>query len=163
MMKGGRELSKKELTQISVCQYLVSQNSYVSQEEIRLGLEHYGFKNISQATVSRLLKRLDAVKVRNARGLKVYSINPLRRGRSQVNSLSQMVLSVEYNQQFILIRTLAACGVYVAKALERYQFGEILGIVAGSDILWVALRKTSENAAICQEIKEFLKSMKKII
>ncbi|MDI5036053.1 hypothetical protein MJM43_31820, partial [Salmonella enterica subsp. enterica serovar Montevideo] len=42
------------------CQRLISEKSYLSQEEIRRDLQNEGFEGISQSTVSRLLKLLGA-------------------------------------------------------------------------------------------------------
>ncbi|MDI8993072.1 hypothetical protein MJI20_29825, partial [Salmonella enterica subsp. enterica serovar Anatum] len=44
------------------------------QEEIRRDLQNEGFEGISQSTVSRLLKLLGAIKIRNTKGQKIYSI-----------------------------------------------------------------------------------------
>lgn len=70
------EYSPKEQLQLTVCQRLIAEKSYLSQEEIRRDLQERGFETISQSTVSRLLKLLGVIKIRNAKGLKIYSLNP---------------------------------------------------------------------------------------
>jgi arginine repressor len=49
-----------------------------------------------------------------------------------------MVVSVEHNSEFILIHTVAGYGRAVARILDYHQLPEILGVVAGSSIVWVA-------------------------
>ncbi|HFM4172581.1 TPA: ArgR family transcriptional regulator, partial [Escherichia coli] len=70
------DFSPKEQLQLTVCQRLIAEKSYFSQEELRRDLQERGFETISQSTVSRLLNLLGVIKIRNAKGLKVYSLNP---------------------------------------------------------------------------------------
>jgi arginine repressor len=98
-----------------------------------------GFDSISQSTVSRLLKLLGVIKIRNAKGLKIYSLNhQLRPAPDAARTVSEMVVSVEHNSEFILIHTVAGYGRAVARILDYHQLPEILGVVAGSSIVWVA-------------------------
>ncbi|SFT94774.1 Arginine repressor, DNA binding domain [Kosakonia arachidis] len=61
-----------------------------------------------QSTVSRLLKVLGVIKIRNAKGLKIYALNPqLRPVPDAARTVSEMVSSVEHNREFILIHTVA--------------------------------------------------------
>ncbi len=69
-MKEYDDYSAKEQQQLAVCQRLISEKSYLSQEEIRRDLQNEGFEGISQSTVSRLLKLLGAIKIRNTKGTK---------------------------------------------------------------------------------------------
>lgn len=60
----------KEQQQLAVCQRLISEKRYLSQEEIRRDLQGHGFENISQSSVSRLLRILGVIKIRNTKGQK---------------------------------------------------------------------------------------------
>lgn len=99
-MKEYDDYSAKEQQQLAVCQRLISEKSYLSQEEIRRDLQNEGFEGISQSTVSRLLKLLGAIKIRNTKGQKIYSVNPQRRpspdaGRSIAeNIIANLSLSI---------------------------------------------------------------------
>lgn len=55
-------------------------------------------------------------------------------------SVAEMVLSVEHNGEFILIHTVAGYGRAVARILDFHALPEILGVIAGSNIVWVAPR-----------------------
>lgn len=137
MMKLYQPASEKEELQLSVCQRLIGEKSYLSQEEIRRDLQNYGFETISQSTVSRLLKILGVIKIRNTKGQKIYSVNPqLRPAPDAARSISEMVVSVEHNSEFILIHTAAGYGRAVARILDYHALPEILGVVAGSSIVW---------------------------
>lgn len=78
-MKEFDDYSTKEQKQLAICQRLISEKSYLSQEALRRDLQHHGFTGISQSTVSRLLKLLGAIKIRNTKGQKIYSVNPQSR------------------------------------------------------------------------------------
>lgn len=87
-MKEFDDYSAKEQKQLAMCQRLISEKSYLSQEALRRDLQSHGFTSISQSTVSRLLKLLGAIKIRNTKGqkfiLSILSHDPLlmRRDRS---------------------------------------------------------------------------------
>lgn len=100
-MKEYDDYSAKEQQQLAVCQRLISEKSYLSLEEIRRDLQNEGFEGISQSTVSRLLKLLGAIKIRNTKGQKIYSVNPQRRPSPDAGrSIAEMVVSVEHNSEF---------------------------------------------------------------
>ncbi|SPX55332.1 mfs superfamily major facilitator transporter [Klebsiella pneumoniae] len=122
IMMDYEDFSPKEQLQLTVCQRLIAEKSYFSQEELRRDLQERGFETISQSTVSRLLNLLGVIKIRNAKGLKVYSLNPqLRPAPDAARTVSEMVVSVEHNREFILIHTVAGYGRAVARVLDYHQ------------------------------------------
>ncbi len=157
MMKDQRGYSEKEQRQITLCQRLISKKSYLCQEEIRRDLQRHGFAGISQSSVSRLLKILGAIKIRNARGQKIYALNPQSQPvPNAARSLNEMVVSVEHNGEFILIHTVAGYGRAVARVLDYHSLPDILGAIAGSSIVWVAPRSAGRIDALCRRINYLL-------
>lgn len=157
-MKEYEECTAREQLQLSVCQRLIVEKSYLSQEEIRRDLQIHGFDTISQSTVSRLLKLLGVIKIRNAKGQKIYSVNPqLRPAPDAARSINEMVVSVEHNSEFILIHTAAGYGRAVARILDYHAIPEILGVVAGSSIVWVAPRDVRRTALVHKRVNYLLK------
>ncbi|WP_144135915.1 arginine repressor [Kosakonia radicincitans] len=158
MMEYG-DYSPKEQLQLAICQRLISEKSYLSQEAIRRDLQYHGFDAISQSTVSRLLKLLGVIKIRNAKGQKIYALNPqLRPVPDAARTVSEMVVSVEHNSEFILIHTVAGYGRAVARILDYHQLPEILGVVAGSSIVWVAPREVKHTALVHKQINYLLRT-----
>ena len=143
------EYSPKEQLQLTVCQRLIAEKGYLSQEEIRRDLQERGFETISQSTVSRLLKLLGVIKIRNAQ---------LRPAPDAARTVSEMVVSVEHNSEFILIHTVAGYGRAVARILDYHQLPEILGVVAGSSIVWVAPRVVKRTALVHKQINYLLRT-----
>jgi arginine repressor len=157
MMKFDHPTSDKEQLQLAVCQRLIGEKSYLSQEELRRDLQRHGFDSISQSTVSRLLKLLGVIKIRNAKGQKIYSVNPqLRPAPNAARSIAEMVVSVEHNSEFILIYTAAGYGRAVARILDYHALPEILGVVAGSSIVWVAPRDVKRTPLVHKQINYLL-------
>ncbi|POP45594.1 ArgR family transcriptional regulator [Superficieibacter electus] len=157
-MKEYGEYSAKEQLQLTVCQRLIAEKSYLSQEEIRRDLQLHGFENISQSSVSRLLSLLGVIKIRNAKGQKIYSLNPkLRPAPDAARSVAEMVVSVEHNSEFILIHTVAGYGRAVARILDHHALPEVLGIVASGNIVWVAPRAVKRTALVHKQINYILK------
>ncbi|WP_318367274.1 arginine repressor [Enterobacter sp.] len=150
--------SAREQLQLTVCQRLIVEKSYLSQEQIRRDLQDHGFETISQSTVSRLLKLLGVIKIRNTKGQKIYSVNPqLRPAPDAARSISEMVVSVEHNSEFILIHTAAGYGRAVARILDYHAIPEILGVVAGSSIVWVAPRDVKRTAIVHKRVNYLLR------
>ncbi|WP_436857941.1 arginine repressor [Citrobacter tructae] len=157
-MKDYDDYSAKEQQQLAVCQRLISGKSYLSQEEIRRDMQDHGFVSISQSSVSRLLKLLGVIKIRNSKGQKIYSVNPhLHPTPDAARSVAEMVVSVEHNSEFILIHTVAGYGSAVARILDYHAMPEILGVVAGSNIVWVAPRVVQRTGLVHKKINYLLR------
>ena len=157
-MKEFDDYSTKEQKQLAICQRLISEKSYLSQEALRRDLQYHGFTGISQSTVSRLLKLLGAIKIRNTKGQKIYSVNPQSRpAPDAARSIAEMVVSVEHNSEFILIHTAAGYGRAVARILDYHALPEILGVIAGSSIVWVAPRVVQRTGLVHKQINYLFK------
>lgn len=61
---------ESDLAQLDACRQIIGQHCYSTQEEIRRELAERGFADISQSTISRLLRRLGVAKAQNANGKK---------------------------------------------------------------------------------------------
>lgn len=96
----------------------------------------------TQATVSRDLEELGAIKVRVADGESVYAIPELPRAQTVPEDylrrvMSDWVVEVAQSSVMVLLRTPPGCAHVVASALDRSQMKEIIGTVAGDDTVLV--------------------------
>ncbi len=108
--------------------------------------------------MSRLLKLLGAIKIRNTKGQKIYSVNPQSRpAPDAARSIAEMVVSIEHNSEFILIHTAAGYGRAVARILDYHALPEILGVIAGSSIVWVAPRVVQRTGLVHKQINYLFK------
>ncbi|EPF13931.1 arginine repressor protein [Cedecea davisae DSM 4568] len=156
-MRISRVSSEKEQRQLELCQQLIVHKSYRSQEQLRCDLKQHGFEAISQSTVSRLLKLLGVIKRSNAKGEKIYALNPMAQPQpSAARSVAEMVISVEHNSEFIMIHTVSGYGRAVAKILDHHAITEILGVVSGSSVVWIAPRDVRKTPLVHRRIMQTL-------
>jgi arginine repressor len=149
--------SEKDHNQLTLCQRLIVHKSYHSQEELRRDMQLHGFESISQSTVSRLLKLLGVIKIRNAKGQKTYALNPQSQPEPDAaRSVAEMVISVEHNAEFVMIHAVAGYGRAVARILDYRALPEILGVVAGSSIVWIAPREVQKTADVHRRVIQAL-------
>ena len=103
----------------------------------------------TQATVSRDLDELGAVKVRVPGGQSVYALPELETDRlvpfEQLRRvLGEWVAEVGASGNLVVLRTPPGCAHVVASALDRSGIDGLLGTVAGDDtLLCVANRSTT--------------------
>ena len=116
-----------------------------SQEEIAVRLGQLGYA-VTQATVSRDLEQIGAVKVKRAGSLG-YAL-PEQLGRSDWAEgrlrriFAEWVHSVEAAGQMIVLRTPPGSAHVVGLALDQAKLPEIAGTIAGDDTLFVVVRNS---------------------
>lgn len=97
---------------------------------------------LTQATVSRDLEELGAVKVRIPGGQMAYAIPELAKDRVAPEDLLKKVLGeylveVTHSANLAVLRTPPGSAHVVASALDRTGLSEVLGTVAGDDTVLV--------------------------
>lgn len=114
-----------------------------SQEEATERLAALGF-SVTQATVSRDLDQLGAVKVKQSGALR-YALPDQLGGRDWeagrlARILREWAVSIEAAGQMIVIRTPPASAHLVASAIDHSDVPEVAGTIAGDDTLFLAVR-----------------------
>ena len=114
--------------------------------------------DVNQATVSRDLEELAAIKVRVPGGETVYAIPELP--FDQVSSddhlrrvLGDWVAGVDRSGDLVVLRTPPGCAHVVASAIDRSGWSDIIGTVAGDDTLLVISAEGS-GAAVAASITD---------
>jgi transcriptional regulator of arginine metabolism len=130
-----------------------------THESICQALEQQGF-TVNQPKISRLLHKLGAIKVTNENGENVYRL-PHEHGLMHELSTpqarhipSEWVLSVQHNQQFIVIHTIPGAAAIIARDIDM-QKGSlgILGTLAGDDTIFIAPKDIRGIEGVAAEIK----------
>ncbi len=123
----------------SVIVRLVGEHEVTSQPEL---IELLATKGIdaTQATVSRDLDDIGAVKVRVASGNTVYAIPEFEPDRlaplDQLRRvMGEWVAEVAHSGNLVVLRTPPGCAHVVASALDRSRVKGMIGTVAGDDTL----------------------------
>jgi transcriptional regulator of arginine metabolism len=122
---------------------LIRTQAVGSQEEVTDRLAGLGFA-VTQATVSRDLDQLGAVKVKRG-GVLTYAL-PDQMADTDFSAdrleriLREWVLSVEAAGTMLVLRTPPASAHLVASAIDQARPPEIAGTVAGDDTCFLAVR-----------------------
>ena len=122
---------------------LIRGAALASQEEVTERLRGQGF-SVTQATVSRDLDQMGAVKVKRS-GVMSYAL-PDQLGDSDwaasrlARILADWVQSVEAAGNLLVLRTPPGSAHLVGLALDQAKLPEVAGTISGDDTLFIALR-----------------------
>lgn len=113
----------------------------------------------TQATVSRDLEDLGAVKVRVPGGETVYAIPEYEPARLAPEEqlrrvMGEWVAEVRSSGNLVVLRTPPGCAHVVASALDRSGMRGILGTVAGDDTLLCVAEEDLGGPALCGALRE---------
>jgi transcriptional regulator of arginine metabolism len=138
---------------------LIRGGAFVNQEELTERLKALGFA-VTQATVSRDLDQLGAVKVKRG-GVLSYAL-PDQIGAADWSTerleriLREWVVSIEAAGQMIVIRTPPGSAHLVASAIDHALLPEVAGTVSGDDTMFVAVR---DGISISNTLSRFERMM----
>jgi transcriptional regulator of arginine metabolism len=138
---------------------LIEQHAVTNQPQLVDLLGSHGV-SATQATVSRDLEDLGAIKVRVPGGESVYAIPEFAPARLAPEDqlrrvMGEWVADIRSSGPMIVIRTPPGCAHVVASALDRSGLDGLLGTVAGDDTIFcIADESTggSELAGILSEL-----------
>jgi transcriptional regulator of arginine metabolism len=130
-----------------------------SQTEVRDALAARGV-DAHQATVSRDLDELGAVKVRGADGSLVYrlAVDP-GPGAARVRLdevLQRFVTTVRHSGNLAVLRTPPACAHPVASAIDLAELDGVLATVSGDDTVLVVAEEDLGGAALAARLRDRL-------
>lgn len=111
----------------------------------------------TQATVSRDLEEIGAVKVRAAGGESVYAVPDLPKDRVAPEDhlrrvMGDWVVEVGFSANLVVVRTPPGSAHVVASALDRAGLSEILGTVAGDDTIVVIAVEDVGGAKLAEHL-----------
>ena len=122
---------------------LIRGEALASQEEVTERLKALGHA-VTQATVSRDLEQIGAVKVKRG-GILSYAL-PDQIGAADWSTdrierlLREFVVSIEAAGQLLVVKTPPGSAHLVASAIDHASLPEVAGTVSGDDTMFVALR-----------------------
>lgn len=118
--------------------HLLHQGEANSQELLCIKLESLGH-SVNQSKISRLLRKIGAVKTKNEDGIVVYRL-PLEPAPPTPDSrLTNLVIEMMANETMIVIYTHPGAAQLIARVLDHHKDKvEILGVIAGDDTIFVA-------------------------
>ena len=114
----------------------------------------------TQATVSRDLEELGAVKVRIPGGAMAYAIPEYTKDRVAGNDdhlrrlMGEFVVDVAHNDTMVVLRTPPGSAHVVASALDRAGYPGVLGTVAGDDTILAVIAESAAAADVAAKLAE---------
>jgi transcriptional regulator of arginine metabolism len=119
--------------------------------------------SVTQATLSRDLDELDAVRVRDAHGTLVYAVPGEGGDRTPVTGLesaaaearlsrlsAELLVSAEASANLVVLRTPPGAAQFLASALDRAETAGVLGTIAGDDTVLVVARDPDGGEALAR-------------
>ncbi|MCS7173375.1 MAG: arginine repressor [Armatimonadetes bacterium] len=141
---------------------IVRSRPVTTQRELVRALRQRGLR-VTQATVSRDIKRLGLVKVAGPGGTYHYAppdvLHALPPPAAQENLRSAFrafVTEVDQGDAIVLVKTLSGRANAVAIALDEARIPEISGTVAGDDTILVVVRRASDRPRVIQMLRDLL-------
>ena len=136
---------------------LLRSNSLANQEELADRLAEAGFA-VTQATISRDLEQLGAVKIRREGGLSYALPDQLASsswaGRRLAAILREWVRSVEPAGNLIVLKTPPGSAHLVGVALDQAELPEVAGSICGDDTIFIAVRDAGETPSLALRLRQ---------
>jgi transcriptional regulator of arginine metabolism len=142
-----------------------------SQEELAAALAQAGVQ-VAQATLSRDLEELGAVRLRGADGALIYSLPSIpgmpgagpggtpgsepggtpEAGSRLARFAAELLTSAEASANLVVLRTPAGAAQFLASVLDHASWPSILGTVAGDDTVLVVTRDPAGGAEVAEHL-----------
>lgn len=148
----------KSARQIRILE-LIGKQDINKQEEIARLLNEEGFK-VTQATVSRDIKDMNIIKVLADDGKHYkYMAQEIKEDKvvDKYHKLfKNAVISIEHAENLIVIKTESGGANSAAALIDRLNFEDVLGVVAGDDTILVVISTKYKAEYIEEKFKELL-------
>lgn len=138
---------------------IISQKEIETQEELCAELNRQNYV-VAQATISRDIKDLRLFKIAGVEKKYRYAYIHETQGdvSPKMKSLfTDSVLGVRSAQNIVVVKTLAGNGANAGAVIDKLNYPEIIGSVAGDDTLFAVCESTEKAAAVVEKINEFMK------
>ena len=137
---------------------IIQEMAISTQEELQKELRKRGYE-VTQATVSRDIRRLRLVKQQTEDGRNVYAVSTVREDRERdrlLRVLRDSVRSVESAQNILVIKTEAGMAMGSAAAIDGLSISGIIGCIAGDDTIMAVLKTTVAAEEACWKLVQDL-------
>jgi transcriptional regulator of arginine metabolism len=137
---------------------ILRDKNIINQEELVEILSEAGIE-VTQATLSRDFQELGVVRTSAAEGSR-YTLNVDEAGNQIRKLISFEILSVEFNEMLIIVRTLAGRAQGVAHYIDKLNSKLILGTIAGDDTILLVPASVKNIAQIVDLINRIMNEEK---
>ena len=140
---------------------IIRQKDITTQEELQRELREKGIE-VTQATVSRDIRRLHLVKRQIPDGKSIYVLPAGSGSVSEKENerflrvLQDSITSVESAQNIMVIKTESGMAMACAAAIDSLPDSRIMGCIAGDDTIFAVLKTTEDAMNVCRELRHDL-------
>ncbi len=137
---------------------IIRNNEIYTQYELAEKLNAEGF-NVTQATVSRDIKELRLIKAQGENGKQKYAAVSDNGGVSErlERVFKDGVISIDFAQNIIVIKTLTGMAMAVAAALDAMDNAEIMGTIAGDDTVFCVVKNEERAVRLIDRLRDSVK------
>lgn len=128
---------------------LLLQGITATQETICIALQAKGHL-INQSKVSRLLRKINAVKSKNDAGEMIYRLPHDIAPPSLSISVSELIIDVSANEAMIIVKTSPGSASLIARIIDNKKC-QVIGTIAGDDTIFIApqsVKKIKETLSL---------------
>ena len=124
-----------------------------SQSELVALLKKSGFR-VTQATASRDLEEIGAVRGHSKNGESIYQIpDSVDDALARVTPMpSTLILSVDYSANLAVIHTPPGAAQFLASSLDHAHLSGVIGTIAGDDTIILVSKKATGGAQLAKEL-----------
>ena len=147
--------SKRHLKIISI----IKDNEISTQDELVTKLHQAGI-DITQATISRDIKKLGLIKVPDGHGGYKYSL-PNERSKGDVidwmkRMIQDFVVDMDYSENIIVVTALPGTAMGLASAIDNVDWEEVIGSVAGDDTVLLIVKPKAKTIDLFNKMQDML-------
>ena len=133
-----------------------------SQSDLVVLLKKAGYK-VTQATASRDLEEIGAVRARNNDGESTYQIREST-DSAIVRSTplpSKLILSVDHSANLAVIHTPPGAAQFLASSLDHAGLTGVIGTIAGDDTIILVSKRATGGALLAKELLSYAQADEK--
>jgi transcriptional regulator of arginine metabolism len=153
-------MTKSTLQRQKIIADLIDSGNISSQNQLK-GLLKKNSLLITQATLSRDLNELGAIKKRQKDGLLVYVLPKDQDNNAHkkiaINALNDFVLEVESVLNQVVVKTTTAAAQVVAEAIDNLFLDNVIASIAGDNVVLIISNNEDKAKTISKNIEEVLR------
>lgn len=138
---------------------LIESGAVHSQSDLVALLKKSGYP-VTQATASRDLEEIGAVRGRSKNGESIYQISGTSdEALARVSPMpSKLILSIDYSANLAVIHTPPGAAQFLASSLDHAGLTGVIGTIAGDDTIILVSKKATGGAQLARELQAYSKS-----
>lgn len=159
-------MTKAKADRLETLKMIISSQELSSQNEVLEALAKEGYK-LTQATLSRDLKRLKVAKAASISGKYVYVLpnETMYRRVKSPRKASEMLLttgyvSINFSANMGVIRTRPGYASSIAYNIDNSDILNILGTIAGDDTIFIVIKEGVEYEEVIEQLSYIIPDIK---